>query len=215
MKFATLRSAALARTVVALGLTSLTFLFLFNSHSEFNAEADYLIEVDKVAVIPPSSKPKPGQAAIELAMVMYGIQLPAATLKPAYDPDLVDRGLTTRGAFMEKAVVTVGKAAFSSWALLGSTLAHEIEVHCNQNFFLIFSMDMIGLDGTGTAERQAYNHELANAERFGLKNRDATLIADTVAFYYPETETSRTNIAGETDSLGNWLARNFLNTNKM
>ena len=31
-------SAALARTVVALGLTSLTFLFLFNSHSEFNAK---------------------------------------------------------------------------------------------------------------------------------------------------------------------------------
>ncbi len=218
MKIAKLRSAAFARTVIALGLTSLTFLLLFQSHYEFKAEAEYLSDVDSVAIIPPSSKPKAGQAAIDLAMVMYGIRVPESAMKPTYDPNLADRGLTTRGAFMEKAVVNVGRSAFSSWALLGSTLAHEIEVHCNQNFFFIFSMDLIGLDGTGEAERQAYNHELAHSKRFGLKDHDATLISDTVAFYYPtESKGTSTSLASGngTSFIQSWLARNFLTSTEL
>src|SRR5690606_19202846 len=106
--------------------------------------------------------------SIDLAIAMFGIEVPASAEWPVLDKKIEDRGLTTRGAFMDKAKVTIGPAAFTSWALLGSTLAHELEVHCQQNFLFIYLMDLVGLDGTGEAERQAYRHELTNAKRFSL-----------------------------------------------
>ncbi len=134
----------------------------------------------------PEAEPAVAQASIDLAMDLFQIQLPHNVNAPLFDPTLVDRGITSRASWYAEASVRIGPAAFSSWALLGSTLAHEIEVHGRQNFWLIGMMDAMGLDGTGMAERQAYLHELSEAERFSLSRMDRKLIADTMHFYYPE-----------------------------
>lgn len=162
-----------------------------------------------VAVVAPEGRPPVTQESIDLAMALYGIQTPHSSEAPKLDMQLLDRGLTTRATFLERAIVTIGPAAFSSWGLLGSTLAHELEVHCEQNFLAIFFMDLVGLDGTGAAERQAYVHELRNAARFGLEVEDADLIADTMEYYYPETATG---LAPKImpSAVRNWLARNVI-----
>jgi hypothetical protein len=148
------------------------------------------------------------QASIDLALVLFGIEVPSTADHPQLDVELRDRGLTSRAAFMDKAHVTVGPAAFTSWGLLGSTLAHELEVHCHQNFLAIYVMDLLGLDGTGAAERQAYVHELRNARRFSLEVADAQMIADTVDYYYPDNATGPGVVVPR--SVRSWLARNFL-----
>jgi hypothetical protein len=111
-------------------------------------------------------------------------------------------------------VVLIGPAAFDSWALLGSTLAHEILVHCQQNFFLISVMDLLHLDGTGAAERQAYEYELSHAQQFGLSEDDQELVAATVAYYYPFSQTKKSvgNLSGSLAALHirNWLASQIL-----
>jgi len=139
-----------------------------------------------VTVSPPDSKPSYSQNSVDVAMAMFGIQMPENTAAPKFDPNLFDRGLTVRRGWNGKAKVTIGPPAFQSWSLLGSTLAHELEIHCNQSFFLISMLDTLGLDGTAIAERQAYQHELLHANRFGLTKLDQQLIQDTLEFYYPE-----------------------------
>jgi hypothetical protein len=188
-------------------LASVSGFAVWHSHNEVQEQRAYRRQVGQVIVKAPEGLPPMNQESVDLALVLYGIEIPSGTDHPKFDPELRDRGLTTRGAFMEKAQVTVGPAAFSSWALLGSTLAHEIEVHCQQNFLAIYLMDAVGLDGTGAAERQAYIHELRGAKRFGLMGDDAELIADTMEYYYPEKAQGRLGMPGV---VRNWLARNFL-----
>ncbi len=181
-------------------------------HAEVQEQRAYRRQVGQVIVKAPDGLPAMSQESVDLALVMFGIELPTTAEHPAFDPNLRDRGLTTRGAFMDKAQVTVGPAAFSSWSLLGSTLAHEIEVHCQQNFLAIYLMDAVGLDGTGAAERQAYIHELKGAKRFGLVSEDSELIADTMEYYYPE-KTGQAKV-GVPSVVRNWLARNFLRADR-
>jgi len=216
-----LRFAGFPRIFVALGLTSTIIFFASHSHQENKARESYLKEVDQVAVVPPTTRPKPSQAAVDLAIAMYGIQIPRSAMHPKFDSELADRGLTTRGAFMEKSEVTIGAAAFTSWALLGSTLAHELEIHCNQNFFLIYAFDLMGLDGTGEAERIAYAHELNHAKRFGLNKYDTNLIADTVAYYYPTGENGHDHVHNHKNdkqnkmSITNWLAKTLIGADRL
>jgi hypothetical protein len=172
-----------------------------------NARRAFDLRSAQVAVVAPKMKPAVAQESIDLALELYGISVPGNVEHPILDAELKDRGLTTRSAFLEKAQVSIGPSAFTSWALLGSTLAHEIEVHCQQNFFTIYVMDTLGLDGTGEAERQAYAHELRNATRFGLDAADADLIADTMEFYYPAHVAGRASIPGKVRT---WMARNLL-----
>src|SRR5690606_25474533 len=101
----------------------------------------------------------------------------------------------------------IGPSAFASWALLGSTLAHEIEVHCHQNFTLIRLFDIAGWEGTENAEREAYAHELAHADRFGLTSDDRYSIAQTLQYYYPERKLPDSLSARLGRSVGRWLAR--------
>lgn len=161
----------------------------------------------EVQVVAPAGHPEISQESIDLAIVMFGIKIPNSAEYPVLDRKLTDRGLTTRATFLEKALVSIGPAAFETWGLLGSTLAHELEIHCQQNFLAIYLMDVVGLDGTSVAERQAYVHELRNADRFGLGNGDSELIADTMEYFYPETGSSRVSMPR---TLRNWLARNVL-----
>lgn len=201
-----------SRPLLFCALAALALVAVWHSHSEVQEQRAYRRQVGQMLVKAPEGLPPMNQESVDLALVMFGIEVPTAAEHPRFDPELRDRGLTTRGAFMEKAEVTVGPAAFSSWALLGSTLAHELEVHCQQNFLAIYVMDTIGLDGTGAAERQAYIHELRGAQRFGLIGDDAELIADTMEYYYPEHPSeARLGMPG---AVRNWLARNFLKADR-
>jgi hypothetical protein len=141
--------------------------------------------IQHASVVMPEGTPEPGQEAVDMAMAIFKIVRPEGAEMPVYDPDLKDRGLTVKSTWMSKTKVFVGPSAFSSWGMLGSTLAHEIEVHCRQNFPLIVLKDQLGLGGTAEAEREAYQYEIRNAARFGLNNRDQNLIAATVEYYYP------------------------------
>ena len=197
------------RLAATLALLALVYGFR-SAHTDLESRQSYLQTLATVAVVAPASPPPLDQASIDLAIVLYGIQIPAGAEYPVFDAALGDRGLTTRSTFMTKARVTVGPSAFESWGLLGSTLAHELEVHCNQNFLMIYLMDLSGLDGTSEAERQAYLHELRNAKRFNLARADTDLIADTMEFYYPNHVAGKDVFAG---SLRAWLATNVLKSN--
>lgn len=135
---------------------------------------------------PLAGVPTPGDEAVAIAMQYFGIQGPDGMPSPRFAPDFEDRGLTECTAWSRYCSVVVGPAAFSSWAVLGSTLAHEIEVHGRQSFLGIWLMDQLGLDGLIYAERQAYQYELAMAHRFGTSQQDLDLIRVTMDHYYPD-----------------------------
>ncbi len=133
-------------------------------------------------------KPSVSQKSIDEAIKRFNIVIPSNTNYPTLDKTLEDRGLTTLNCRFCKLEVTIGPAAFSSWAMLGSTLAHELEVHCKQNFSLIRIKDVFGYRGSDMAEREAYLYEIANAKRFGSSADELTSIADTMNYYYPEVK---------------------------
>lgn len=157
----------------------------------------------------PEAPPAVTQASIDRALVMFNIRVPSHVKHPVLDLNMYDRGLTTvRGK--GKLEVRIGPAAFASWGLLASTLAHEIEVHCYQNFRMIRIMDMVGLHGTHNAEREAYLYELEHADRFLLGDLDRQNIQETLDFYYPEQTGNVSLSADLTSQFGSWLARNTL-----
>ncbi len=181
---------------------------------EQKALETYELELKKVRVSPPERAPEPSQQDIDLAMALYSIRLPRGLQSPAFDPALEDRGLTTGSSLLGPQHVTIGPAAFSSWPLLGSTLAHEVEVHGQQNFFRIVLEDeffgalttwsasgralagsfadagqgrsLCSACGTLGAEREAYQYEIQNAQRFGLSELEIRLIRQVMDTYYPE-----------------------------
>lgn len=210
----------LMATAVVLGGTLLAW-----AHSEVEQERQFFAGMDQIKVLPPPTSPEISQESIDLALIIYGIRVPNDVNHPILDRDLADRGVTVRYSFVGQAKVAVGPSAFASWSLLGSTLAHEIEVHGHQNFFGIWIMDSLGLDGTMEAERQAYAHELRYAERFGLKIHDAAMIAETVEFFYPEVQqddynqeylshtirhNAQRHMIQASHYVKKWLAKNFV-----
>lgn len=134
--------------------------------------------------IAPEGKPPVTQESVLLAMDIYEIQKPASCQGPFYDPTIEDRGLTTQYGGRGEKIVTIGPAAFSSWGVLGSTLAHEFEIHCNQNFLLIRWKDLLGFDGSAEAEGEAYFWEVDNAKRFGLTMQEVNSAIETYNYYY-------------------------------
>jgi hypothetical protein len=172
------------------------------------SEITFKETLSDIPVTPPDTVPEISQESIDLALTMFSIEVPDSANHPTLDMDLKDRGLTVRAAFADKADVTVGPAAFESWGLLGSTLAHELEIHCQQSFTAIYILDLFGFDGTEAAEREAYQHELYSAKRFHLSHLDQTTIADTMTFYYPlATKREQTNLKPR---VARWLAKNLL-----
>jgi len=158
---------------------------IFLAKQTMDQREQFAKELRAVNVVPPSTKPALTQESIDIALALFDIKVPNNTQHPRLDMTLEDRGLTTLNGWGSKLEVTIGPAAFTSWALLGSTLAHEVEVHCRQNFALIRMKDVMGLEGTQQAEREAYLHELANSERFHLKTADQLNIKATMDYYYP------------------------------
>lgn len=162
----------------------------------------------------PKTPPRMTQDSIDFALKLYNIKIPRHVKHPTLDLSMPDRGLTVMEGLGRKLEVKVGVGAFGSWALLGSTLAHEIEVHCHQNFSWIKFRDLVGLEGTKWAEREAYTHEIDNAKRFGLDAFDVENIEQTMEFYYSEDKPSQ---EGEkslanmiTHSVQSWLAKHLL-----
>lgn len=202
----------LLRRFLILAISCLALsLVIGYAHADLEEERLFRRNMASVIVRAPEGAPLPSQESIDLAIEMYGIIVPPSAGFPVFDPHLEDRGLTSRATFMDRAKVSIGPAAFTSWALLGSTLAHEIEVHCYQSFAAIWLLDILKLDGVTVAERAAYAHEIAGAHRFGLGPADVQLIGDTVEFYYPEASEKKERLAG---TLKSWLARNFLSARK-
>ena len=125
------------------------------------------------------------QKNILLAMNAYSIKAPKGCKNPLLNRDLADRGITIKQPWKDDYTIEIGPLAFENWSVLGSTLAHEIEVHCNQNFVLINLLNIIGFDGTGFAERSAYNYEIVNQDRFRTSVQDILSLNSIRENYYP------------------------------
>jgi hypothetical protein len=128
----------------------------------------------------PEERPTPSQESIDLAMKIFHIE----TYKcehPKYDPKLaIARGVMVPSGsiFNLKQEVFIGPSAFESWGSLGSTLAHELEVHCRQNIVLFNLKEMLGLGGIREAEFEAYQHEIEQAQRFQLSKEELRFIQE-------------------------------------
>ena len=121
-----------------------------------------------------SATPDVSRESIETAIAAYQIKKPLTCKIDTIDHTRSDiRGVTERTAWWQPASITLTPAAFVSWGVLGSTLAHEIEVHCNQAFAVIHILNLISPElGTALAEISAYQHEINHQQRFGLSERE-------------------------------------------
>jgi hypothetical protein len=164
-------------------------------------------DLDKMAQIPVrySSLPNPhcSQDNLELAIALFSIKLPNKLKSIDYLSSLPFRGITLGNAFKNNKIIFIGSSAFNSWGILGSTLAHEAEIHGNQSFikiellnfaaYLIVSLannnlffsDKFNVTiplsyGTYTAELEAYNYELISKKRFHLSLDEVAAIKKTI-----------------------------------
>lgn len=141
----------------------------------FSITASDNVEVDLSKI--PTRFPNPSQQDLNLAVELFSIQNPN-NYRIKFNKDLLDRRgeatlSTNRG---QPCTVAVGPYAFESWGILGATVAHEVEVHCNQNLLKILIMNLLGLKGTVNAEIEAYQYELDSAKRFGLTETELSEI---------------------------------------
>lgn len=194
-KFLLLRLAAYGATTAAV------FGILLSSKKNLEIRATFMAELRKTQVQVPDTLPEISQASIDLALEMYQIKIPEQTQHPELDPNLADRGITIKRAGHDFFEVFVGPAAFTSWGLLGSTLAHELEIHANQSFLAIFILEKLGFSATAEAERMAYDYELMLADYFGLSAYDRISIAETRDYYYPTPVSSTEFIASRSNNL--------------
>ncbi|MCF6257673.1 MAG: DUF6531 domain-containing protein [Gammaproteobacteria bacterium] len=110
-----------------------------------------------------STNPVDRQKAIDEAIILYKIDT-VGIKSITYDPTLTHNGVASFDG-----TVKIGKAAFAASATagwLGSTIAHEGEIHIIQqaNKKLWWGDEQ----GTALQEVQAYDHEINKAKRFGL-----------------------------------------------
>ncbi len=126
---------------------------------------------------------------VKKALIHFKIKVPSQ-VEIYIEPNLPDdiRAVTTL-TNQHKLVVSIGPAAFSSFAMLGSTLAHELEIHCQQNIYKIkLDSDLFDnhFEQEKIAERFAYQHEINNKERFGLSYQEIEFIKQTFFDNYHE-----------------------------
>ncbi|WP_338636793.1 hypothetical protein [Spirobacillus cienkowskii] len=189
----------------------LPFLFIFSmlyclvqGFIEQNKERE---DLNKMAQIPVryNSLPKPNcnQKNLELAIALFSIKSSNTIKSISYLSNLPFRGITLGNAFKNNKVIFIGSSAFTSWGVLGSTLAHEAEIHGNQSFFKIellnfaaymsaslvnnnlffkykFNVTLPISYGTYTAELEAYNYELISKKRFHLSLDEVAAIKKTL-----------------------------------
>ncbi|WGL58869.1 hypothetical protein QEJ31_10080 [Pigmentibacter sp. JX0631] len=182
----------------------LLFLFYFSFISFLEQEKYRSLQqnMSLIKVIYPDEKPSMTQENIELAMSLFSINKNEHTNYPKLVSDLNFRGLTVGESFSKNREVFIGNMAFDSWSILGSTLAHEIEIHSNQSFLQIevfnyidtlrripailfakSSKNKIGEDlmiGTYLAEKEAYQYEINSKDRFNLSKDEVKSIKFTL-----------------------------------
>jgi hypothetical protein len=184
---------------------------VWKSRKEQMAQTKLWNEMRNVKTFAPSGVPDISQENVDIAVVLFSIEKLRHVDGPRFDSALEDRGLTTGGTLGPRKSVTIGPTAFTSWAVLGSTLGHEIEVHAKQSFLAVVLRDrisevqlsarralsryvpaldpsakeMFDNDGTWRAEREAYLYELSQASRFGLSPGERQSIRYVMDYYYP------------------------------
>lgn len=127
---------------------------LFNTDPRAQAVLPYLLSGDK-------------QGAIQEAIKQYGVDTSAMKGGPTYSAELEIDGKTHQDG-----TVQIGDSAFNSPGWLASTISHE-NLHAQQ-----LKDGRWYTDETGTAlnEVEAYDHELANAEKFGLSGAEVEAV---------------------------------------
>ena len=116
------------------------------------------------------------QAAIDMAIRHYDIDISNAK-KVKYDKNHVgDAEALSNG------VVKVGEASLLSPGWLASSIAHETEVHINNQ--LEKGKWYEGPQGTALQEVEAYDFEIANADRFGLTDAEVERLKKRRKEYY-------------------------------
>lgn len=158
----------------------ITFILVLSTDKSYSKNTDF----NAISNYDSSYMLSPSQDNIDLAMKIFGIKVPFYTHYPQYQANLVDRGVTQVDGLLFPKQVYIGPAAFQSLGILGSTLAHELEVHARQSFIVIYLLDLFGFNGKSIAEREAYSYEIRNRDRFELTHQEVDQIRFTMDFYY-------------------------------
>jgi hypothetical protein len=126
------------------------------------------------------------QAAIDHAITAFHIDVRAASTGVHYSPHgsmreregatYVDRDGTYR--------VEIGDAAFRSAGWLGSTIAHEVEVHVNRQVAQGGHRTASDEETVSIDEIQAYDYELASQARFGLAADELARVRQRRSAFY-------------------------------
>ena len=124
----------------------------------------------------PTMELKPGQAAIDEAMLRFDIWHPTFSW-PQYKSDMqVDQTAQATANFTHTCIVTIGTGAFSSWAELGAILIHELEGHCKQNLWLNSRLAAFDEELLNEMEVEAYQLSIDDWKRVGLTRKQVSRI---------------------------------------
>jgi len=118
------------------------------------------------------------QSAIARAIALYRIAAPRVHARVAYSAsgDMRDRDSATYVDHDGSIRVEIGEGAFASAGRLGSTIAHEVEVHLNRHLGRGVYYPPIDERTALIQELEAYDYELANRDRFGLAASELQLL---------------------------------------
>jgi hypothetical protein len=160
----------------------------------------------RIRVKPPDRLPIPSQRDIDIALELYTIRIGSHIRGPTFDPDLEDRGLTFGATLPGPRTVNIGPAAFTSWAVLGSTLGHEIEMHGQQSFLSIVLLDELsrhfgGFFRSWTALARTTPERGWTTESSTLNGTYGTWKAERDAYQYELREAHRFGLSQEEQQL--------------
>jgi len=131
--------------------------------------------------------PPVSQESIIRAVNNFEIQVPMLSFYPSLDIDMdkTHLGEAYSIPLLHMCVPTIGAGAFTSWGRLGSTLAHEVEVHCNQNWWRSSVEKLFLYDPNPMMEREAYTYTLLDSKRFHLTFLEQLNITYVMQLLYP------------------------------
>lgn len=181
---------------------------------ERQTHALYLERQAHVTVKPPNRLPVPGQRDLDIAVALFTIRVGKHIVGPTFDAELEDRGLTVGATLPGPRTVSIGPAAFTSWAVLGSTLGHEIEVHGQQSFFSIVLLDELsrhfgGFFRSWTALARP-PHAGGEHSLSGVVTTDfGTWKAERDAYQYELRQAGRFGLSGEEQDLIRSVMRTY------
>ena len=130
--------------------------------------------------------PGVSQESIDKAIKNFEIKVPLFALYPRLDEQMFHaNGQAYLMSLFHICKPTIGPGAFSSWGKLASTIAHEVEVHCNQNLWRAQIDELTGNSVVSKLEREAYMYTILDAKRFQLTENEIMTLTLTMETYYP------------------------------